>query len=68
MDKVNHPSYYQWRIETIDYIEDKDLNFNLWNVIKYVSRAGKKDDIIQDLEKAKWYIEREINRLKNNNN
>lgn len=42
MDKVNHPSYYQGKIETIDYIEDKELNFNLWNVIKYVSRAGKK--------------------------
>ena len=40
------------------------LNFNLGNVAKYVSRAGKKGDALQDLEKAKWYLEREINNLK----
>lgn len=63
-EQVNHPSHYNdGKIEVIEYIEDKDFNFNLGNVIKYVSRAGKKDDIIQDLKKAHWYLEREITRL-----
>ena len=64
-DPVSHPSHYTYgKIETIDYIEDKGLGFNLGNVVKYVSRAGHKDDIIQDLEKARWYLDREITRLK----
>ena len=62
-EMINHPSHYQGKIEVIDYIEDKDFNFNLGNVIKYVSRAGKKDDVIQDLKKAEWYLKREIERL-----
>ena len=62
---VEHPSHYtDGKIEVIDYIEDKKFNYHLGNVIKYVSRAGKKDDIIQDLEKAEWYLKREIERLK----
>ena len=64
-DQVNHPKHYNYgRIEVIDIIEDSRLNFSLGCAIKYILRAGKKDDIIQDLEKAKWYIEREITRLK----
>lgn len=65
-DEVNHPSHYNsGNIEVIDYIEDQDLNFNLGNVVKYVSRAGKKDasKTIVDLKKARFYIEREIKRL-----
>ena len=66
-EMVNHPSHYnQGKIEVIDYIEDKDFNFNLGNVIKYVSRAGFKNDTIEDLNKAKWYLEREIKRITNN--
>ena len=42
-----------------------ELGFNLGNTIKYVSRAGKKIDTLEDLEKASWYINREINKLKN---
>ena len=64
-DEVEHPSHYNsGKIEVIDYIEDQDLNFNLGNVVKYVSRAGKKDTskTIVDLMKAKFYIEREIKR------
>ena len=64
-DEVEHPSHYNaGKIEVIDYIEDQDLNFNLGNVVKYVSRAGKKDadKTIVDLMKAKFYIEREIKR------
>ena len=66
-DPVNHPPHYtKGGIETIDFIEAKDLNYRLGNVIKYVSRAGKKDsDPIQDLEKAAWYLQREINARKN---
>ena len=65
-EEVEHPSHYNsGKIEVIDYIEDQDLNFNLGNVVKYVSRAGKKDasKTIVDLKKAKFYIEREIKRL-----
>ncbi len=62
-DPVNHPAHYKaGGVETIDFIEAKDLNYRLGNVIKYVARAGKKDtDPIQDLEKAAWYLNREIN-------
>ena len=61
VDPVNHPPHYRTGgIETIDFIEAKDLNYRLGNVIKYVSRAGKKGDPIQDLEKAAWYLQREI--------
>lgn len=62
-DPVNHPPHYKaGGIETIDFIEAKDLNYRLGNVIKYISRAGKKvdSDPIQDLEKARFYLEREI--------
>jgi hypothetical protein len=65
-DLVNHPAHYKaGGIETIDFIEAKDLNYRLGNVIKYVARAGKKNtDPIQDLEKAAWYLNREINARK----
>lgn len=61
-DLVNHPAHYKaGGIETINFIEAKDLNYRLGNVVKYVSRAGKKDsDPVQDLEKAAWYLNREI--------
>lgn len=62
-DNVNHPSHYtDGKIEVIDYIEDKKLGYNLGNAIKYISRAGKKDPdkYVEDLEKAKWYLKREI--------
>ena len=60
-DDINHPSHYtQGNIEVIDYIEDKKLGYRLGNVVKYVSRAGHKDDAIKDLKKARWYLNREI--------
>ena len=62
-DAVNHPSHYtDGGIETIDFIEAKKLPYHLGNAIKYISRAGKKDQnkIIEDLQKAIWYIERYI--------
>jgi len=65
-DPVNHPPHYKaGGIETIDFIEAKDLNFRLGNAVKYISRAGKKDsDPVQDLEKAAWYLKREIDARK----
>lgn len=65
-DTINHPSHYtDGKIETIDYIEDKKLNYRLGNAVKYISRAGKKDPAkyVEDLEKARWYISREIARV-----
>lgn len=61
IDMVNHPQHYSAHgIEPIDYIESHNLNFNLGNVIKYVSRAPFKGTEAEDLKKAKWYLEREI--------
>lgn len=65
-DPVNRPSHYtDGKIEVIDFIEDKKLNFHRGNAVKYIARAGKKDPAkeIQDLEKARWYIGREIERI-----
>lgn len=50
--------------DLIDVIQDYNLNFNRGNIIKYVMRAGKKDDELQDLYKAKDYLEREIQYIK----
>lgn len=65
-DPVNSPSHYtRGGIEAIDFIEAKGLGFCLGNVVKYVSRAGFKADArVQDLEKAQWYLTREIARMK----
>lgn len=63
-EMVNHPSHYNVGIETIDYIESWEMNFNIGNVIKYITRAGFKENQLEDLEKAKWYLEREMQRLK----
>lgn len=61
MDEVNQPTHYtDGGIETIDFIEAKGLGFNLGNAIKYISRAGKKGNRLQDLQKAQWYLTREI--------
>ena len=62
-DNVNHPAHYtSGKIEVIDFIEDKELGFHLGNAVKYISRAGRKDanKTIEDLRKATWYINRQI--------
>ena len=60
-DPVNHPPHYKvGGIETIDFIEAKKLGYNLGNVVKYLTRADHKGNRKQDLEKAKWYLEREL--------
>jgi len=62
MMHVSSPTHYQGKgLQAIDVIEDFSLGFNLGNSIKYILRAGKKGDRIQDLKKAIWYLERECN-------
>ena len=65
LDPVNHPYHYKvGGIETIDFIEAKDLNYNMGNAVKYISRAEHKGNKKQDLEKAVWYLNRELNKTK----
>jgi len=60
-DPVNHPLHYKsGGIETIDFIEAKGLNYRLGNVVKYITRADHKGDRMEDLKKALWYLQREI--------
>lgn len=65
MTKQNTPKHYQGTTQPIDLINAQNLNFNLGNVVKYVCRAGKKEgeNILSDLEKAKNYINYEIERV-----
>ena len=66
-EAVDHPSHYNsGSIEVIDAIEDWELGFSLGNAVKYIARAGKKsaETYVQDLEKAIWYLNRELQRAK----
>ena len=66
-DPVNHPAHYtQGKIECIDFIVDKKLNFCRGNAVKYIIRAGLKDPEkeIEDLEKAVFYLNHEIEELR----
>jgi len=64
-DPVNHPAHYKYGgIETIDFIEAKELGYNLGNVVKYITRADHKGNRKEDLLKAQWYLTREINSIK----
>ena len=67
LDLVNKPPHYTTGgVETLDFIEAKDLNYRLGNVVKYVVRCGKKNtDPVQDLEKAMFYLKREIEARRN---
>lgn len=63
-DLINNPDHYTaGGIETIDFIEAKELSYGLGNAVKYISRAGRKDSELEDLKKARWYLDREIKRL-----
>ena len=64
-EMVNHPSHYNKGIEAIDYIESHNMNFNIGNVIKYITRAKHKGTELQDLKKGLWYLQREIDKLEN---
>jgi hypothetical protein len=64
--QVDHPQHYGGAdnpYEAIKVIEAWGLGFNLGNTVKYISRAGKKDALVQDLQKARWYLDREIANL-----
>ena len=65
-EAVNHPAYYKTGgIEAIDVIEAWNLDFCLGNTVKYIARCGKKSDkVVEDLKKAAWYLNREIERRK----
>lgn len=65
-DLVNHPPHYTSHPSGVECIQiTEHMTFNLGNATKYIWRAGLKNpDAIQDLEKARWYVEREIARLK----
>jgi hypothetical protein len=69
-EMVNHPSHYGGAenvYEVIKVIEAWDLDFHLGNTVKYIPRAGKKDTDkeLQDLKKARWYLDRKIEILEN---
>lgn len=64
VDLVNSPPHYQGnKFEVIDIIDDFGLSFNTGNAIKYILRADKKGNQKQDLLKAIWYLEHELNKL-----
>lgn len=61
MAEINHPKHYQPGVyEAIKVIEAWKLGFNLGNAVKYICRADLKGTPLSDLEKARWYIDREI--------
>lgn len=62
-ETVNHPSHYnQGKYEVIDVIEDWNLGFSLGNAIKYIARSEHKGNKKEDLEKAIWYLQREVSK------
>jgi hypothetical protein len=67
-EAINHPEHYggsESTYEAIKVIEAWKLGFCLGNVVKYISRAGKKGSKLEDLKKAQWYLNHEIERLEN---
>jgi hypothetical protein len=69
-ESIDHPKHYggkDAKHEAISVIEEWKLGFHLGNVVKYISRAGKKpaQSVLQDLKKAKWYLERYIELIEN---
>lgn len=64
-DNVKHPSHYVEgrKFEPKDVIRDWGLNFNLGNAVKYIARAGRKVDLVEDLKKAQQYIQFEIDAI-----
>jgi hypothetical protein len=67
-DPVNAPSHYRWLPNGIEVIEiTETLNFNMGNVVKYVMRADHKGKSLEDLKKARWYLDRELERRARDN-
>jgi hypothetical protein len=66
VETINHPAHYGGAddpYEAIKVVEAWGLGFHLGNVVKYLSRAGKKGDPLEDLKKARWYLDRQIANL-----
>jgi Protein of unknwon function (DUF3310) len=65
-EQVNNPTHYQGAagLDAITVIEAFGLGFSLGNTVKYILRAGRKDGAVRDLEKAAWYLAREITNQK----
>lgn len=62
--KVDHPQHYnQGKFEVIDVIEDWNLGFHLGNTVKYIARSPYKGTQLEDLKKARWYLDRRIKQL-----
>ena len=67
-DPVNRPKHYTYHPSGIECIQiTEHMSFCLGNAIKYIWRADLKNDAIEDLEKAKWYIERELSKRRKAN-
>ena len=67
-DSVNSPAHYTSHPSGIECIEiTRHMNFNLGNAIKYIWRAGMKDEYLQELKKARWYIDDEIAKIEDSN-
>jgi hypothetical protein len=62
-DPINPKHYSVSGLQPIDAIEKWELGFCLGNAVKYIARAGKKNDLLEDLKKARWYLDREIAKL-----
>ena len=64
-DAIKNPAHYTdgRKYEPKDVIRDWQLNFNIGSAVKYLSRAGRKDDIVQDLRKAQQFIQFEIDAI-----
>ena len=60
VERINHPTHYNQGIEAIEYIESHKMDFNEGNVIKYLTRAKYKGAYLDDLKKARWYLDRLI--------
>jgi len=64
-DTINHPAHYTAHPSGVECIEIAEhMNFCLGNALKYIWRAGLKGDAVEDLKKARWYVDREIERLR----
>jgi hypothetical protein len=68
-DPVNHPAHYtkDRKYEPLAVIEDWKLNYRTGSALKYISRAGRKEDTVQDLQKAIFYLQREVDSLQKPN-
>ena len=62
-DPINRPAHYAHAVEPIEAIESWQLGFCLGNVVKYIARAAHKGSLLEDLRKARWYLDRHIEQL-----